>query len=140
MNNCLANSPLSTLAVVLERPEQLVLSRLDLNVPGDEDVVVDMEWSGISTGTERLLWSGRMPPFPGLGYPLVPGYESVGRVVDAGPSARDRIGERVFVPGSSGFKTARGLFGGAARRLVAPSTRAVAIGESLAERGVLIAL
>ena len=34
---------------------------------------MDVEWSGISTGTERLLWSGRMPPFPGLGYPLVPG-------------------------------------------------------------------
>ena len=26
-----------------------------------------------------------MPPFPGMGYPLVPGYESVGRVVAAGP-------------------------------------------------------
>jgi myo-inositol-1(or 4)-monophosphatase len=34
--------------------------------------------SGISTGTERLLWDGTMPPFPGLGYPLVPGYETVG--------------------------------------------------------------
>ena len=53
-------------------------SRLDLTPPGDEDVVVDVEWSGISTGTERLLWSGRMPPFPGMGYPLVPGYE-IGR-------------------------------------------------------------
>ena len=31
-----------------------------------------------------LLWQGRMPPFPGMGYPLVPGYESVGRVIDAG--------------------------------------------------------
>jgi bacteriochlorophyllide a dehydrogenase len=43
-------------------------------------VVVDVEWSGISTGTERLLFTGRMPPSPGMGYPLVPGYESVGRV------------------------------------------------------------
>ena len=70
---------MNTLAVVLEEPERLVLSRLPLPEPGEEDVVVDIEWSGISTGTERLLWSGRMPPFPGLGYPLVPGYESVGR-------------------------------------------------------------
>ena len=43
----------------------------------DDEIVVDVEFSGISTGTERLLWDGRMPPFPGMGYPLVPGYESV---------------------------------------------------------------
>ncbi len=129
-----------TLAVVIEEPERLSLRQLALKAPAADDLVVEIDWSGISTGTERLLWSGRMPPFPGLGYPLVPGYESVGRVVDAGASARGRIGETVFVPGSSGFETVRGLFGGAARRLVAPSGRVIAIGESLAERGILIAL
>ena len=87
---------MNTLAVVLEEPERLVLRRLDLSPPGDEDVVVDIEWSGISTGTERLLWSGRMPPFPGMGYPLVPGYESVGRVsavgaVESGARWRARV-------------------------------------------------
>ena len=131
---------MDTLAVVIEAPERLSLQRLALNDPGPADVVVEVEWSGISTGTERLLWSGTMPPFPGLGYPLVPGYESVGRVVDAGPDARDRIGERVFAPGSTGFKDARGLFGGAARTLVLPAARAVRIAETLDERGVLISL
>jgi 3-hydroxyethyl bacteriochlorophyllide a dehydrogenase len=131
---------MDTLAVVLEEPERLSLRRLDLQDAATDDLVIKIDWSGISTGTERLLWSGRMPPFPGMGYPLVPGYESVGRVVDAGSGARDRIGERVFVPGSSGFKDARGLFGGAARRIVAPSARVVSISESLAEQGVLIAL
>ena len=62
-----SNSTLSTLAVVLEKPEHLVVSRLNLTSPGDADIVVDIEYSGISTGTEKLLWSGRMPPFPGLG-------------------------------------------------------------------------
>lgn len=131
---------MDTLAVVLEEPGRIAVRRLELKTPGDDDLVVEVDWSGISTGTERLLWSGRMPPFPGLGYPLVPGYESVGRVVDAGSAARGRIGQTVFVPGSAGFKDARGLFGGAARRLVAPSARVVAIAESLGERGVLIAL
>ena len=74
---------METIAVLLQEPEHLLLSRLALTPPGDADVVVDVEWSGISTGTERLLWSGRMPMFPGMGYPLVPGYESVGRVVVA---------------------------------------------------------
>jgi 3-hydroxyethyl bacteriochlorophyllide a dehydrogenase len=131
---------MDTVAVVMEGPEQLSLRRLALLPVTPADVVVDVEWSGISTGTERLLWSGRMPPFPGMGYPLVPGYESVGRVVAAGAEALSRIGDRVFVPGSACFRGARGLFGGAARRLVVPGARAVSIGSSVAEQGVLIAL
>ncbi len=136
---------MDTLAVLLEEPQRIALRRLTLAQPGDADVVVDVEWSGISTGTERLLWSGRMPDFPGMGYPLVPGYESVGRVRRAGADAGRRVGERVFIPGARCFEPmdgvpVRGLFGGAASRLVLPGARAVPIGEDLAERGVLLAL
>ncbi|MBK8211255.1 MAG: chlorophyll synthesis pathway protein BchC [Rhodospirillales bacterium] len=131
---------MDTIAVVLEQPKQLVLSRLDLPLPGDEDVVVDIEWSGISTGTERLLWDGTMPPFPGLGYPLVPGYEAVGRVVEAGAGAASRIGDRVFVPGARCFGDVRSLFGGAASRLVVPFTRVLPLTEDIGEQAVLIAL
>ena len=129
-----------TLAVVIEAPERLSVRRLELNDPGPADVVVEVDWSGVSTGTERLLWNGRMPSFPGMGYPLVPGYESVGRVVDAGAEVRDRIGSTVFAPGSAGFRDARGLFGGAARRLVLPAARTVPVDPGLGERGALLAL
>ena len=131
---------MDTLAVVLERPEKLALNRLDLTPPGDDDVVVDIEWSGISTGTERLLWTGRMPQFPGMGYPLVPGYESVGRVRSAGPKAQLRVGERVFVPGARCYGEVRGLFGGASQRVVVPGSRVIPIAEHLGEHGVLLAL
>jgi 3-hydroxyethyl bacteriochlorophyllide a dehydrogenase len=131
---------MDTIAVLLKAPEDLVLSRLALTPPGDEDIVVAVEWSGISTGTERLLWSGRMPHFPGMGYPLVPGYESVGRVIAAGPQATRRCGERVFVPGAKCFGDVRGLFGGAAARLVVPSRRAIAFDGLPGPEGVLLAL
>ena len=131
---------MDTIAVVLREPEHLALSRLALSPPGEEDLVVDVEWSGISTGTERLLWSGRMPQFPGMGYPLVPGYESVGRVAAAGSRSGGHVGDRVFVPGASCFGSVRGLFGGAASRLVVPAARAVPISEELGERGILLAL
>ena len=131
---------MKTTAVVLEQPEHLVLSQLALNDPSDQDVVVDIEWSGISTGTEKLLWSGRMPPFPGMGYPLVPGYESVGRVVEAGVHAGLDVGDRVFVPGANCFGDVRGLFGGAAARVVVPGKRVVPVNESLGENAILLAL
>jgi bacteriochlorophyllide a dehydrogenase len=131
---------MESLAVIIEAPERLSLRSLELEPPSADDVVVEIAWSGISTGTEKLLWSGRMPFFPGLSYPLVPGYESVGRVVDAGARARGRIGEWVFVPGARCFRGAAGLFGGAARRLVVPAARALPVPETTGERGVLIAL
>jgi bacteriochlorophyllide a dehydrogenase len=131
---------LDALAVVLERPEQLRLSRLPLSEPTAADIVVEVDFSGISTGTERLLWTGRMPDFPGMGYPLVPGYESVGRVLQAGAASQRRVGEVVFVPGANCFGTVRGLFGGAAQRLVVPGARTVTIDSGWGDAGVLLAL
>ena len=128
------------LAVVMQEPEKLALSWLELQAPAEDDIVVDVEWSGISTGTERLLWTGRMPAFPGMGYPLVPGYESVGRVSHAGPGSGHVVGERVFVPGARCYGEVRGLFGGASSRVVLPGARALTIDESLGEQAVLLAL
>jgi 3-hydroxyethyl bacteriochlorophyllide a dehydrogenase len=131
---------MEALAVVLSKPESLSVERVTLTPPGDADVVVDIAYSGISTGTERLLFQGRMPPFPGMGYPLVPGYESVGVIAAAGPDHQDRIGETVFVPGATCYGQVRGLFGGASSRVVMPAARAMPIDAALGEKGVLIAL
>lgn len=131
---------MNALAVVLQQPEQIALRRLDISAPTDDDVVVDIAWSGISTGTERLLWTGRMPAFPGMGYPLVPGYESVGRVAHAGSGSGSRVGDLVFVPGAKCFGDIRGLFGGAASRVVLPGARTIRIDDRLGEQGVLLAL
>lgn len=131
---------LRPLAVVFEAPQQLTISAVELLPPGDDDVVIEVLWSGISTGTERLLWSGRMPTFPGMGYPLVPGYETVGWISETGANVKRAVGEHVFVAGSRNFKDVRGLFGGAAARLVVPAEKAIAIDESLGERSVLLAL
>ena len=127
-------------AIVLQAPEKLEVSTLALNVPGPADIVVDVAFSGISTGTERLLWTGRMPPFPGMGYPLVPGYESVGVISQAGAESGLRVGQTVFVPGASSFADVRALFGGAASRLVTKASRVAVVDESLGDRGALLAL
>jgi bacteriochlorophyllide a dehydrogenase len=131
---------MKTLAVIMEKPEHLALGKVELVAPGMADVVVEVLWSGISTGTEKLLWSGRMPGFPGLSYPLVPGYESVGRVIEAGAESGLSVGDLVFVPGSRGFKSVAGLFGGAARRVVVEGRRVTRLPEALAQDGILLAL
>lgn len=129
-----------TTAAVLEKPESLELRELALAEPTADEVVVDVSWSGISTGTERLLYTGQMPTFPGMGYPLVPGYESVGFVSRAGADAPVREGDMVFVPGALCFGEIRSLFGGTASRLVVSGSRVVQLDPGLQERGVLLAL
>jgi bacteriochlorophyllide a dehydrogenase len=131
---------METIAVVLKQPEQIELNRLALTSPTSDDIIVDVDWSGVSTGTERLLWSGRMPSFPGMGYPLVPGYESVGEVVEAGADSGLSVGQRVFVPGAKCFGEVRGLFGASASRLVVPAKRVVPLDPQTGEQGILMAL
>ncbi|MGA9254103.1 MAG: chlorophyll synthesis pathway protein BchC, partial [Roseobacter sp.] len=58
---------MDTTAVLLKGPKDLDVDTLTLTAPGAEDLVIEIEHSGISTGTEKLFWSGEMPPFPGMG-------------------------------------------------------------------------
>ena len=133
-------SSLETKAVILSAPGRVGLGDVALMEPTSEDLVVEITHSGISTGTEKLFWSGKMPPFPGMGYPLVPGYESAGEVVEAGADTGIRVGTRVFVPGASCYIGAHGLFGGAAARLVTKASRVTRIDPGLGAEGALLAL
>jgi 3-hydroxyethyl bacteriochlorophyllide a dehydrogenase len=131
---------METLAVVVEEPERVALRSLTLTPPQADDVVVSIDFSGISMGTEKLMYNGSMPMFPGMGYPLVPGYEAVGTVVDAGENATAMIGKTVFVPGSSKFEGARGLFGGQAKTLITGAARVIPLPAELHEKAVLMSL
>jgi 3-hydroxyethyl bacteriochlorophyllide a dehydrogenase len=81
-----------------------------------------------------------MPMFPGMGYPLVPGYESVGRVVQAGLRSGLNVGDTVFVPGASCYGEVKGLFGGSAAQVIVPAERVVQISDTLGDQAVLLAL
>ncbi len=131
---------METTAVILRGPQDLGIAAVELSAPGPADVVVDITHSGISTGTEKLFWSGQMPPFPGMGYPLVPGYESAGEVVEAGSDTHFKPGDRVFVPGANCYGEVRGLFGGASRRIVTDAARVTRIDPDLKAEGALLAL
>ena len=131
---------MQTNAVVLNAPKTLALDTVMLTDPGPDDLVVDIAYSGISTGTEKLFWSGDMPPFPGMGYPLIPGYEASGEVVEAGANTGYKSGDHVFVPGANCYDGVFGLFGGATKRLVTAQDRVTRIDRTLGPQGALLAL
>ena len=128
-------------AIVFEAPQSIAVRTLELAPMGPRDVEVAVSFSGISTGTERLLWDGTMPPFPGLSYPMVPGYETVGTVASLGAEVTGlALGDLVFLPGSYAFQGVQNIFGGSGSRLVVPHERAVKLDAALGVKGVLLAL
>lgn len=131
---------MQTTAIVLEEPRRIGLRSLGLSEAGERDVTVAVDWTAISTGTERLLYDGTMPTFPGMGYPLVPGYEAVGRVTAADAENTFAVGDTVFVPGATCFEGARGLFGASASQLTVPAARVLPVKEFLGETAVALAL
>ena len=132
---------MQTSAVILSGPRKLGVETLGIAAPVAGDVVVEVSHSGISTGTEKLFWTGTMPPFPGMGYPLVPGYEAFGEVVEAAADTGFKVGDRVFVPGANCFENnVRGLFGAASRHLVTPAARAIRVDAAMGAEGALLAL
>ena len=61
-------------------------------------------------------------------------------VLDAGDCNGFAAGDRVFVPGSTGFKNARGLFGASASTLRVPASRVTRLPADLGTDAVLLAL
>ena len=131
---------IETEAVIIKDPGKLYLGNVVLREPEPGEVVVETHFSGVSTGTERLFWNGEMPAFPGMGYPLVPGYEAVGEVVDARESNKLNVGDFVFVPGANCYKDVKGLFGASAKQLIVAEEKLIKIDKNLDSTGTLFAL
>ncbi len=130
-----------TKAVVMSEPGSLSVRPVELKNLSKDEVVIETNYSGISTGTEKLFWNGKMPQFPGMGYPLVPGYESTGEVVQAPKDSNLKIGDMVFVPGANCYSgSVKSLFGGAARRIISAPNRLIKIDSTMGCNGALFAL
>ncbi len=86
-------------------PETLELRPQDVRRPAGDEVLVRTLWSGVSLGTERLVFTGAVPesewqrmraPFQegDFPFPVKYGYACVGEIVEGDPA---RTGETVFV-------------------------------------------
>jgi 2-desacetyl-2-hydroxyethyl bacteriochlorophyllide A dehydrogenase len=80
-------------SIIINGPFDVEIIDEDVPVAGPGEIVVEAELSGISSGTEMFLYRGTYPNFElkkwpqWQDYPVRPGYELVGRVVEVGPPA-----------------------------------------------------
>ncbi len=89
-------------AVVIAAQGAAKLSEAAVADPGPGEVTVRAEYSGVSTGTDRWTAQGRFD-WGSSRYPLVPGYQKVGFVVQAGEGAEDWVGRPVFAATACDF-------------------------------------
>jgi 3-hydroxyethyl bacteriochlorophyllide a dehydrogenase len=130
---------MDTKAIVMPAAGQVEVRRVALKPLGPDDVLIRTSLTSISAGTERMLFKGIMP-HPMLQFPVVPGYETVGQVVEAGQNARDWLNRRVYVGGNYGFVGVNPAFGGQSQFIVAPASHLTALQSLTDEQGVLLAL
>jgi 3-hydroxyethyl bacteriochlorophyllide a dehydrogenase len=131
----------TTHAIVFSAPGELGTYEASLREAAADEVVVDTKFSSISAGTERLLFAGKLPGFPMLRFPLVPGYEACGVVARVGADVRDvRVGDEVFVGGSMCYTDVAGVFGGNAARTIKKAALVVPLHGLSLERAPLLAL
>jgi 3-hydroxyethyl bacteriochlorophyllide a dehydrogenase len=131
----------TTHAIVFAEAGVLGTHRASLREAGPDEVVVDTRFSSISAGTERLLFSGKLPGFPVLRFPLVPGYESVGVIARVGADVHDlHVGDEVFVGGSMCYTDVAGVFGGNAARTIKKAAQVVPLHGIPLSKAPLLAL
>ncbi len=131
----------TTHAIVFRAAGVLGTHEASLRVAGPDEVVVDTRFSSISAGTERLLFAGKLPGFPMLRFPLVPGYEAVGVVAWAGADVENvAVGDEVFVGGSMCYTDVAGVFGGNAARTIKKASLVVPLQGIPLARAPLLAL
>ena len=128
-------------AIVFEAAGELAFRDVSLREAAADEVTVDVAYSSISSGTERLIFGGTLPGFPMLRFPLVPGYEAVGTVAHVGANVTEIApGDEVFVGGSMCTTDALGLFGGNAARLHKKASLVVPLHGVALSRAPLLAL
>lgn len=127
-------------AIVIPQPGQVELQPVTLKTPGPDDVVVQTAYTSISAGTERMLLAGQMP-HPMLQLPVVPGYETVGRVVAVGENvSAEWSGRWVYVGGSHCYEGINAAWGGQSATLFADVKRVIPLDGIEPRHGVLLAL
>ena len=100
-------------AVVIERPYKAACREIELTKAQPDAYIAKTTISSISSGTDMKTWRGLQHPEQCY-YPLVPGYETAGRIVCVGPEADGslKIGDRVMINECREFGNVCAAWGG----------------------------
>lgn len=131
---------MQTQAVVIPEPGRVELQQVKLREPAPTDVIIETAYTSISAGTERMLLAGQMP-HPMLQLPVVPGYETVGRVIDVGADVTANLkDEWVYIGGAHCYDGINPAWGGQSAIIFTDASRVIPLTSIEPKQGVLLAL
>lgn len=131
---------MQTQAVVISKPQEVGLQDVNLRDPAPDDVIIQTAYTSISAGTERMLLAGQMP-HPMLQLPVVPGYETVGRIIETGANVpADMRDQWVYVGGAHCYEGVNAAWGGQSSMIISPANRVIPLNTVDPRQGVLLAL
>ena len=129
-----------TQAVVISKPGEVGLQQVTLRPFTPQDVIIQTAYTSISAGTERMLLAGQMP-HPMLKLPVIPGYETVGQIVEIGNEVdASWLNRWVYVGGAQCYDGINAAWGGQSARLSVPADRVIPLDAVDPRHGVLLAL
>lgn len=127
-------------AVVITEPNKLEIQEVNLREPSAHDAIVRTAYTSISAGTERMVLAGQMP-HPMLQPPVIPGYETVGQVVEVGDALDvSLIGRWVYVGGAQCYDGVNAAWGGQSEQLFVDAERLIHLDGMDPRHGVMLAL
>ena len=103
--------------VIFPKALQAEIAEIEIPALKPGEVLARAFYTGVSTGTETRVYAGKQA---GSVFPLVPGYENVAEVVDAGPGTRVRKGAKVFLKSTTFTGPFSNCWGGQVEYAVVP--------------------
>ena len=101
----------SSKAVIFHSAGTGALSEVELPIIGDTQVAIRTHYSGVSTGTDKWVISGRFE-WGNFSFPLVPGYQRTGVVEKIGNNVSSvKVGQQVFATASLNYVNATAGWG-----------------------------
>ncbi len=132
------NGDLSATAVVFESQGKVNTWDIELPEPGDDGVLIENVYTGISVGTESWILRGERTE--GSGFPCIPGYQQTGIVAHVGSRVDSvRVGDRVNAPCTSLNPGINAAWGGHVSRSVVDHRRVVKIPDGVSLKAASLA-
>jgi len=128
-------------AIVLPKASKLRLQNTPYHIGNPGDLLIKTIASTITPGLDRLLLTNKPVSHKVLEYPIIPGSESIGQVVEAGPDAREvETGDFVYVFKGDRWSGVESYYGCHAELIPTSSENVLPLGRPPIHRDLLTGL
>ncbi len=122
---------MKTRCLLFSAVDTVIVSDTVLRARRPGEVLIETEISCLSPGTELRCLAGNEIQLGAHSFPFIPGYATVGTVIEADPADKRLLGKRVFSSGNRGTAAHRTAWGGHAGHVIAPADCVLQIPDAL---------